>query len=291
MSVGARHVLAEGLGYLEAARWHEGRLWFSDIKNRTINTLTPDGVHEAVATLQPRPSGLGFEPDGSLLVVSMEDEKLLRWRDGRFSEVEEIGKYCLHPNDMAVDAEGRAYISQFGYDLFGGGEPVGTGLVVRHPDGRIETCGEDLVFPNGVVLVDDGRTLVTAESFAAPHTRLSAFDVAPDGSLTRRRVFAEFGPTETDVVDGICVDVEGGVWVSFPFLGQFRRVLEGGRTTDIIEIPADGGNYCVDSVLGGPEGRTLFMLIADTNVERMGNGWDSSARIEAVEVEVPGPVS
>ena len=286
--MGEREVVADGLGYLEAARWYDGALWFSDIKNHTVHRLPSGGQLETVVEVAARPSGLGFEPDGTLLLISMEDEKLMRLRDGTLEEVADLGAVSMHPNDMAVDGEGRAYVSQFGYDLFGGGDPVGTSLVVRHPDGRVDNYGEDLVFPNGVALSADGRTLVTAESFHAPHTRLTAFDVEEDGALTNQRVFAEFGGPDTDVLDGICMDAEGAVWVGCPFAGEFRRVAPGGEVTDVIAIPPEGGNYCVDAALGGPEMRTLYLLIADTDVVRLGNDWDSTARVETVEVDVPG---
>jgi len=284
----SREVVADGLGYLEAARWHGGALWFSDIKHRTIHRMAAGGGLEAFATVPARPSGLGFEPDGSVLVISMEDSRLMRVRDGELEEVADLGPVSHHPNDMAVDREGRAYISQFGFDLFGGGPPETTGLLVRHPDGRIEAGGEGLTFPNGVALSQDGRTLVTAESFSAPRTRLTAFDVRDDGSLAGQRVFAEFGSPQEDVVDGICMDAEGAVWVGCPFAGEFRRVVEGGTVTDTIAIPTDGGNYCVDCVLGGEDLRTLYLLVADTDVVRLGNDWDSTARVEAVRVDVPG---
>jgi sugar lactone lactonase YvrE len=283
-----REVLADGLGYLEAARWHDGALWFSDIKNHTVQRLPLGGELESVVHVPARPSGLGFDADGSLLLISMEDERLLRLTDGELAKVAELGPVTMHPNDMAVDREGRAYISQFGYDLFGGGEPVGTSLVVRHPDGRVEQCGSDLIFPNGVAISHDGRTVVTAESFGAPNTKPTTLDVQPDSSLAGQRVLAGFGPPDTDVLDGICMDVEGGVWVGCPFVGEFRRVDATGTVTDVIAIPPEGGNYCVDAVLGGEDMLTLYMLIADTDVVRLGNDWDSTARVEAVQVEVPG---
>ena len=280
--------MVDGLGYLEAARWYRGALWFSDIKHRTIHRMDASGALEAVATVPTRPSGLGFEPDGSVLVISLEDSRLLRVVGDGLEEVADLAPVSYHPNDMAVDREGRAYISQFGYDLFGGGPPAPTGLIVRHPDGRIEPAGEGLTFPNGVALSQDGRTLVTAESFSSPRTRLTAFDVRSDGSLGGQRVFAEFGAPDVDVIDGICMDAEGAVWVGCPFAGEFRRVLDGGEVTDTIAVPPAGGNYCVDCVLGGDDLRTLFLLVADTDVQRLGDDWDSTARVEAVRVDVPG---
>src|SRR3712207_1100117 len=127
-----REVVAEGLGYLEAARWHDGALWFSDIKSRTVHRVRPGGELESVVEVPARPSGLGFDADGSLLLISMEDEKLLRLRDGALEEVADLGAVAAHPNDMAVDREGRAHGSQVRYELVGGGEPVGKSHGVRH---------------------------------------------------------------------------------------------------------------------------------------------------------------
>jgi sugar lactone lactonase YvrE len=283
-----RRRIAEGLGYLEAARWHRGALWFSDIREGTVNRLSPDGEPTVVARVPGRPSGLGFEPDGTPIVVSIEEERLVRLGASGVETVADLSGIAFRPNDMAVDREGRAYVTQLGYDIFHGGTPKGVGIVVRHPDGRLETCGRDLFCPNGITIAAGGRTLVTAESFATPKTRLTAFEIADGGALVGQRVFAEFGSTETDVVDGIAADVEGAIWVSFPFRGEFRRVLDGGRVTDVIRVPPEGGNLCIDCVLGGPEMRTLFLLVADSSLERLANGWDSTARIEAVDVDVPG---
>ena len=283
-----RRVVVDGLGYLEAARWYDGALWFSDMKARTVHRLADEGEPTVVAEVASRPAGLGFEPDGTLLAIGLEDESLVRAGASGVEKIADFHGVAIHPNDMAVGREGRAYISQFGYDLFAGDEPTGAPLLLRHPDGRVEECGRDLIFANGVVLSADGRTLITAESFGAPATKLTAFDVAADGTLSRQRIYAEFGHPDTERIDGICIDVEGGVWVSMCLHGEFRRVVEGGTVTDVVAIPREGGNYVVDSVLGGPDMRTLYMLVADTDVERLANDFDSVARVEAIEVEVPG---
>ncbi|MBF6295657.1 SMP-30/gluconolactonase/LRE family protein [Nocardia farcinica] len=147
--------------------------------------------------------------------------------------------------------------------------------------------------PNGIAISGDGRTLVVAESFRAPRTRLTAFTVTDDGALTDQRVFAEFGSTDTESIDGIGIDSEGAVWAAFPWIGEFRRVREGGEVTDVIRIEPDaaypdGGTFAVDAILGGPEMRTLYLLISDTSPERLVNGFDTTGRIEAIEVEVAG---
>ncbi|HTE62703.1 MAG TPA: SMP-30/gluconolactonase/LRE family protein, partial [Solirubrobacteraceae bacterium] len=194
----------------------------------------------------------------------------------------------IHANDMAVDRQGRAYASHMGFHWFEGEELRPTGLILRHPNGRLEQVGSGLEFPNGVAISADGRKLFVSESFGSPQTRLTAFDIDADGGLSNQRVVHEFGPPETHVVDGICTDVEDGVWVSLCLQGEYQRVLPDGTVTDTISIPPQGGNYVVDSVLGGPDGRTLYMLIADADVERINAGFKTTARVEAVEVDIPG---
>nr|WP_280314148.1 SMP-30/gluconolactonase/LRE family protein [Nocardia abscessus] len=289
----ARRLVAEGgLGYLEGARWHRGALWFSDMTRCKICRLSPGGRVEDVADVPGRPSGLGFGPDGAPMVVSIDDGRLLRVGSSGLEELADLAPVAFHPNDMAVDGEGRAYIGPQGYVF--GTDPVGVGLVIRHPDGRIDTGGEDLIFPNGIAITGDGRTLVVAESFRAPRTRLTAFTVTDDGALVDQRVFAKFGPPDTEAIDGIGIDSEGAVWAAFPWIGEFRRVHDGGEVTDIIRIDPDtatypdGGTFAVDAVLGGPEMRTLYLLISDTSPERIGNSFDATGRIEAIEVEVAG---
>jgi sugar lactone lactonase YvrE len=138
------------------------------------------------------------------------------------------------------------------------------------------------------VISADQRTLYVSESFGSPQTRLTAFDIVADGALTNRRTIHEFGPPATHVVDGICVDVEDGVWVSLCLQGEYQRILPDGTVTDTIAVPRDGGNYAVDCALGGPHGRTLYMLVADADIERINAGFLTTARVEALEVAVPG---
>jgi hypothetical protein len=279
-------ILAEDFGYLEAARWHDGALWFSDIGKRRIHRMTTDGAHSVIATIAARPSGLGWAPDGALMVVGMEDQTLNRLApDGSIAASRGLGDVCFHPNDMCVDPAGRAYITQFGYDLFIGAPAAPCGLLTIDAAGNASTVGGGLVFPNGVALTPDGRTLIVAESFGY---RLTAFDVAADGTLSGQRVFAQFDTSGGEVLDGICVDVAGGVWVGMPFAGEFRRVIDRGTVTDVVRPAGGAGTYCVDCALGGADGRTLFLLVADTSVERMANDWDSTATVQTITVAVPG---
>ncbi|MGR8918898.1 MAG: SMP-30/gluconolactonase/LRE family protein [Gammaproteobacteria bacterium] len=276
--------LADGFGYLEGLRWHRGALWFSDIKQRQVVRMSVDGRVERTWAVPARPSGLGFTRAGAVLVVSMEDARLVRLEGDAQHTVARLGALAAHPNDMVVDASGRAYISQFGYDLFGGAEPRPCGVVVVEPGGGARIEGGGLTFPNGLGITADGGTLIVAESFGY---RLSAFPVESRGGLGARRDFAVFDDPARDVLDGLCVDAEDGVWVACPFAGEFRRVVEGGEVTDRLS-PGEGGDYCVACTLGGADGRTLFMAVADTDVERLADDWDSSARIMTADVTVPG---
>jgi sugar lactone lactonase YvrE len=277
-------ILAGGFGYLEAARWRDGWLYFSDIRNREVRRMRPDGRSEVAARIPSRPSGLGWTPGGDLLVIGMEDDTINHLGPG--GEIRSrlaLGDHLIHANDMAVDAVGRAYVSQFGYGLFDHSPPAPSSLLLVDAAGACSSQGENLWFPNGLALSPDGRTLVVAESFAF---RLTAFDVGPGGALSGQRLFAQFA--EAEVVDGICMDREGAVWVGVPSRGEFRRVLDGGAVTDIVRPAPGAGTYCVDCALGGPSLTTLFLLVSDTDVERLGNGWDSTGTVQALEVETPG---
>jgi sugar lactone lactonase YvrE len=274
-------------GFFEAARWWDGSVWYSDYRNRTVNRLHADGTVEVVAELSGRPSGIGFGPDGAPLVLSIEDAKL--WRLGE--EPEELADFsdqAIGTHDMAVDGDGRAYVSEWGFDVWAGAPAQSTGILVRHPDGAVERCGDGLVMPNGIAITHDGSTLVVAETFAEPTARLVAFAIEGDGSLGAKRTFADLGPAGADAPDGLCLDMEDGAWVAIPGKGEFRRVVEGGEVADVVSVPADGGNYCVDCALGGAELRTLYMLVSETTGERLADGYDAVSRVEAVDVTVPG---
>lgn len=275
-------------GYFEAARWWDGTLWYSDFRNRTVNRLRDDGTAEVVAELAGRPSGIGFAPDGAPLVLSIEDCKLWRLGEGGPEELADFSGQAIGTHDMAVDREGRAYICEWGFDVWAGAPAQATGILVRHPDGAVERCGEGLVMPNGIAITRDGSTLVVAETFAEPTARLVAFPIDADGRLGAKRTFAEFGPAGADAPDGLCLDAEDGAWVAIPGKGEFRRVVEGGEVTDVVGVPAEGGNYCVDCALGGPDLRTLHMLVSETTGERLADGYDAVSRVEAVDVTVPG---
>ena len=267
-------VLADDLGFPEGPRWRDGRLWFSDFHDSRVRTLTPDGALETVLELDDAPSGLGWTPDGDLLVVSMEQRALLRrTADGLREHADLRALTRFRANDMVVDARGGAYVSSFGFDLMAGAPPEPTVLVRVEPDGRAGVAAEDVLFPNGMVLSEDGRTLVVAETYGA---RLTAFDVAPEGALSGRRVFAELPGIAPD---GICLDAEGQVWVATARTPEVLRVREGGEVTDRVAVGSGALSYAC--MLGGAGGRTLFVCTAPTYLPGRHEG-----RIEVVEVAV-----
>ena len=216
--------LAEGFAFLEGPRWRDGKLWVSDMHDDRVLAVDLAGRRETVVEVPGQPSGLGWLPDGRLLIVSMTDRRLLRLDAAGLSVVADLsGVATFHCNDMVVDAHGRAYVGNFGYDFEAGMPPRAATLALVLPDGTVHVAADDLAFPNGTVLTPDGRTLIVAESFAA---RLTAFDVAADGTLSRRRIWAAL---EGAVPDGICLDAEGAIWVASPLSKEVLRVREGGE--------------------------------------------------------------
>ncbi|MGA2050075.1 MAG: SMP-30/gluconolactonase/LRE family protein, partial [Terracidiphilus sp.] len=208
--------LLDGLSFTECPRWRDGRLYFSDRYTRRILAVSVDGSVETYACTEGLPAGIGFLPDGRLLIVSMRDRKVLR-REHNGTIVEHADLSALatgYLNDMLVDREGRAWVGNFGFDLFGGAPARTTALICIAPDSTHAIAARDLAFPNGTVLTPDRRTLIIAETMA---NRLTAFTVS-NGTLSERRTWAPFGnpPTTSDVgkileeaavaPDGICLD-------------------------------------------------------------------------------------
>jgi sugar lactone lactonase YvrE len=285
-------VVLEGFSYLECPRWHEGRLWVSDFYTNQVVATDGRGNTEVVAEVPGQPSGLGFLPDGRMLVVSMRDHRILvRGESGRLEEHADLsGVVSGMLNDMVVDDSGRAYVGNFGFDLMGGAALRYTTLTRVDADGTIATVAEDLGFPNGMVILPGG-VLVVAETFAG---RLTAFDIAEDGELSGRRVWAQFGETpQTEDVgeavqrlevapDGICADAEGAIWVADALHNRVIRVGEGGRILD--EIPTGTGVFAC--MLGGDDGRTLYLCAAPSFPEHERRPV-REAQLLAVRVEVP----
>ena len=279
MSEARLEVVREGLVFPEGPRWHEGRLWLSDMHDHRVLTLGPDGDEETVAEVPGCPSGLGWLPDGRLLVVSMEDRRVLRLEPGGLVEHADLsGLASFHCNDMVVDAGGRAFVGNFGFDLHDpGAERRPAELIRVDPEGGAEVVARELLFPNGSVITPDGRTLVVGESFAA---RLTAFDLGDDGSLSGRRTWAQL---EGAVPDGICLDAEGAVWVASPVSREVLRVHEGGAVS--ARVPTS--QMAIACMLGGDDRRTLYVLTAPATrpdeALRLRGG-----RVEALRVEAPG---
>ncbi len=249
-------VLVDRLCFGEGPRWHEGRLWFSDMHASTIYTVDNNGKLDTVVQLEnDQPSGLGWLPDGRLLIVSMTEQKLLVF-DGELSEFADLSPlasyYC---NDMVTDAQGRSYVGNFGYDLHGGAEFRNAEIILVDPDGSCRIVAEDMAFPNGTVITPDNSTLIVGESMGA---RLTAFDIEKDGSLSNRRLWASM---EGAVPDGICLDEAGGIWVASPISNEALRILEGGEVTDRIKVE----NQAFACMLGGPERRTLHILTSKSS--------------------------
>jgi sugar lactone lactonase YvrE len=266
-----------GLGFPEGPRWHQGKLWFSDFGTRLVRCVDETGNVTEVTRVAGRPSGLGFLPDGRLLIVSMNDQRVLRLEQGTLHEHADLSHYTRHPcNDMVVDRAGNAYVGHMGFDLLAPTPaPRPAEILCVRPDGESHVAATDLHFPNGPAITEDGRTLIVAETFAG---QLSAFTIGEAGALGARRVFASLPGRAPD---GICLDAEGAVWVADARGGACVRVREGGEITDVIET----GRGCYACALGGNDGRTLFVCTAD--------GYDPAAMargtgaIETARVPVP----
>lgn len=270
---------AQDFVFLEGPRWHDGKLWVSDMFGQTVYTLTPDGARQEVAKFPNRPSGINFLPDGSVVIVSMADRKLMKVDNGRLSEYADLSAALPYDiNDCVCAANGDIYVGTFGYDVFAHEEPRPATLTLVKRDGSIKTVADEVQFPNGAVITLDGKSLVVAETFVG---KLTAFDIQADGSLTNRRSFADIAPYTPD---GICLDRDGAIWVAAFEQGEFIRVREGGEITHRIDT---GGRRAVACNLGGADGKTLFCLIYDGDLDDIPKG-ARNALIETAEVEVAG---
>ncbi len=263
--------LTTGGHFFESPRWHDGRWWVSDFYAHTVSTVGPDGTLETVMEVEGQPSGIGWLPDGSMLVVSMKDQHLLRRTpDGEVAHYADFSEFCGGKgNDLVVDARGRAYVGNFGFDLMAGADPAPTSLVRVDPDCSVHEAAGDLLFPNGSVILPDETTLVVGETIGCRYT---AFTIAEDGSLTDRRVWAQISPTPplgpmaemlTQVgvaPDGCTLDAEGQIWAADALGAQVVRVAEGGEITDRITMPEGLGAFACQ--LGGTDGTTLLICAA-----------------------------
>ena len=274
-------VVASGFAFAENPRWHDGRLWFVDIHGGHVYAMDGTGTLETVATPPDSPSGIGFMPDGSLLVVAVHDMKIMRWKDGQLTEHADLSHMAKGGlNDMLVDPQGRAYTVQQGFDWRGGETPMAAALLCAEPDGSVHKAAEGMASGNGMVLTPDGRTFIIAESAAC---RLSAFDRDEQGRLSNRRVFAQL--PDGYYPDGICLDDTGAAWVSCCWGPGVIRVEDGGTITHL--VPSEEGRNPFACVFGGPDRKTLYICTAEeeeptTALAKM------ASRIEAIDVGFAG---
>lgn len=289
----AAKVIAGGISFGEGPRWHDGRLWFSDFFDHAVKSVSEAGDVRVEFELDDQPSGLGWMPDGDLLVVSMTRRKVLRRTpDGRLHPHADLsGLATWDCNDMVVDALGRAYVGNFGFNLAEATAERGfEGVIAQHTtarlmlveaDGRVRVAAEDMHFPNGTVITPDGKSLIIGETLAM---RLTAFDIAGDGSLSNRRTWAPLG---SRVPDGICLDAEGCVWIANPAAPECARISEGGEVKAVITTSMP----CFACMLGGQDGRTLFMMTSRPaeagETDGKPRGWIETARVDVAHAGRP----
>jgi sugar lactone lactonase YvrE len=290
--------LLEGGAFFEGPRWRAGRWWVSDFYRHRVITVGVDGREEHVMDVEGQPSGMGWLPDGSLLVISMKDHRVLRRSaDGEVSVHADVSEFCGGPlNDMVVASDGRAYAGNFGFDLMGGGDPVPANLILIEPDGSSRVVAEDMLFPNGSVITPDGRTLIVGETAGARYT---AFTISDDGSLSDRRVWAQVAPTPPITTleetlgqlqfgpDGCCLDAEGHIWSADEVGLRCVRLAPGGEI--VAEIPMPEGLDVFACMLGGDDGRTLLMCAApDFHEQSRSASWDAVLLTTVVDVPHAG---
>jgi bile acid-coenzyme A ligase len=279
VAVTAAAELAAGFAATECPRWHDGRLFFSDMHGHAVFALTPGSAPEKIADVHG-PGGIGWLPDGRLLVVSQRDRQILRLDPGGLVVHADLSASVQSwLNDLWVDPAGHAYVGEMGFDIhaFGRGEEVQiapANLWRVDPDGSHQVAARDVFFPNGIVASADGRTLIVAESF---RLAVTAFDIADDGTLGDRRLWAQlkFAP------DGITLDRDGALWVADPVGKRALRVAEGGEILGAITVD----RTCLSCALGGIDGRTLYICTTghtepDEAIEHL------SSRIDSAPVEV-----
>jgi sugar lactone lactonase YvrE len=244
-------ILLGGIMFGESPRWHDGRLWFSDWGAREVVTVDLAGHRDVVQRMPVFPFSLDWLPDGRLLIVSSGLQR--REPDGSLVKHADLSGLAAAWNEIVVDGRGNAYVNQAGFDLMAGAEPASGTIALATPDGAVREVADGVWFPNGMAVTPDNSTLIVAESY---RSRLTAFDIGPDGGLSGRRVWADLG---TGVPDGICLDAEGAIWYADVPNRHCVRVREGGGVLQTITV--DRG--CFSCALGGPDGGTLFIVATE----------------------------
>ena len=268
-----------GIAFGESPRWHDGRLWFSDWATQEVVAVDPEGRSEVIVRTSSSPFSIDWLPDGRLLIISGPEGALLRIEpDGSLVTHADLSGLSDHPwNEIVVDGRGNAYVNNIGFEFPGGEFAPGT-VALLTPDGQARQAADGVAFPNGMAVAPDNSTLIVAESYA---NRLTAFDIAEDGGLKNRRVWADL---DDGVPDGICIDVEGAVWYADVPNRRCVRVREGGEVLRRIEL--DLG--CFACMLGGPDRKTLFMVAQEWGgTERMTEG-ERTGHILTAPAPAPG---
>lgn len=271
----------EDLHFAEAPRWHQGKFWFSDIMGQKIVCISETGVLEKTIPVDFTPSGIAWTPAGDLWVISMLDKTVYRIDEaGHRYAIACAADYCGGLlNDMVIDRHGHAYVSNVGFDFEKGDQPGPTDLLRVDANGMVSVVAEQIMCPNGMAILADETTLIVGQSLSS---EILAFDIAEDGSLSNRRVYATL--PDGAISDGICVDVEGAVWSSGLVFKSFIRILEGGQVTDRI---LTGERCAVACMLGGADGKTFFGITSTTENLRLAQSTGYS-RIESCRVAVAG---
>ncbi len=271
--------LITGLAFGESPRWHNGRLWFSDFGALDVSAVDLEGKKEVIAHISGAPMGLGFLPDGRLLIISMRDGLLLRREhDGSLVAHADMSNLSRYPwSDMVVDGRGNAYIGNLGFN-FPGGEFAPGILALVTPDGSARQVADGFAFANGMVVTPDNSTLILAESYGH---RLTAFDIDASGSLSNQRVWADLGG---NYPDGICLDAENAVWYADVPAKRCVRVRKGGEVLQTVDL--DRG--CFACMLGGVDRRTLFLMAAEYPPASWGPEAARTGQVLTIEAPAPG---
>jgi sugar lactone lactonase YvrE len=271
--------LMTGLVFGEQPRWHEDRLWFSDWGSQEVIAVDLEGNSEVILRGPSFPLCVDWLPDGRLLLTSARDGLLLRREpEGSLAVHADLTGLSDGPwNEMVVDGRGNVYVNGGGFDLMAGEEFAPGIVALVTPDGPARQVADGIAFPNGMLVTADNSTLIVAESYAG---RLTAFDIAADGGLSKRRVWADL---QDGVPDGICLDAEGAVWYGDVPNERCARVREGGEVLQSVEL--DRG--CFACALGGAERRTLFLMATEWNGPA--NMFDGPRTGQVLTVEAPAP--